>query len=108
VTGHSLGAGTAAVLAALLQCDYSDVICFAFSPPGWLVRFVSRIYVILHRVPKKVPLFLHLTLSNAGQFSKFFCHEIYRYDYVWNSFLVKLLIKLLILIELFVLKKINC
>jgi len=49
---------------------------------------------------KKVPLFLHLTLSNAGRFSKFFCYELYRYDYVWNLFLVKLVIKLLRLVTL--------
>lgn len=43
VTGHSLGAGTAALLAALLQRDYADIICFAFSPPGWLVRLVIEL-----------------------------------------------------------------
>ena len=34
-TGHSLGAGTAALLAILLRDrEYPDVTCYAFSPPG--------------------------------------------------------------------------
>ena len=38
-TGHSLGAGTAALLAILLRDrDYPDVTCYAFSPPGGLIR----------------------------------------------------------------------
>ena len=32
-TGHSLGAGTAAVLAFLLRPDYPDTVCYAYSPP---------------------------------------------------------------------------
>lgn len=37
VVGHSLGAGTAAILAILLKEIYSNVICFAFAPPGGLL-----------------------------------------------------------------------
>lgn len=39
VTGHSLGAGTATVLAFLLRCKYpdKDVRCLAYSPPGGLL-----------------------------------------------------------------------
>jgi sn1-specific diacylglycerol lipase len=37
ITGHSLGAGTAGLLAVLLRPQYSNLMCFAFSPPGWLV-----------------------------------------------------------------------
>lgn len=36
ITGHSLGAGTAVVLAALLRPRYPNLKCFAFSPPGGL------------------------------------------------------------------------
>lgn len=36
ITGHSLGAGTAVVLAALLKPQYEGIKCFAFSPPGGL------------------------------------------------------------------------
>jgi len=37
-TGHSLGAGTAALLAILLRDrEYPDVTCYAFSPPGGLI-----------------------------------------------------------------------
>ncbi len=44
VTGHSLGAGVASVLAFLLyqSKDYRDrIICYAFSPPGCVFRFVD-------------------------------------------------------------------
>lgn len=34
VTGHSLGAGAAVILALLLRCEYRNVRCLAFSPPG--------------------------------------------------------------------------
>ena len=40
-TGHSLGAGTAALLAILLRDrEYPDVTCYAFSPPGGLIRYI--------------------------------------------------------------------
>lgn len=37
VTGHSLGAGTAAILSILLKEKYNDVHCFAYAPPGGLL-----------------------------------------------------------------------
>lgn len=37
ITGHSLGAGTASLLAALLHSDYPTLKCYAFSPPGGLM-----------------------------------------------------------------------
>ncbi|KAH7644150.1 sn1-specific diacylglycerol lipase alpha-like protein [Dermatophagoides farinae] len=37
IVGHSLGAGTAAILAVLLREIYTNVICFAFAPPGGLL-----------------------------------------------------------------------
>jgi putative lipase involved disintegration of autophagic bodies len=43
ITGHSLGAGTAAILATLLKRKYRDVQCFAFSPPGGLMRSVCTL-----------------------------------------------------------------
>ncbi|XP_066966714.1 diacylglycerol lipase-beta-like isoform X3 [Macrobrachium rosenbergii] len=36
ITGHSLGAGTAVVLAAMMRPQYPGLKCFAFSPPGGL------------------------------------------------------------------------
>ncbi|XP_052059315.1 diacylglycerol lipase-beta-like [Mytilus californianus] len=39
ITGHSLGAGTAALLAVLLKQSYPDLICFAYAPPGGLMSF---------------------------------------------------------------------
>lgn len=46
ITGHSLGAGVASVLAFLLyqSKDYRDrIICYAFSPPGCVFRFVKML-----------------------------------------------------------------
>ena len=41
ITGHSLGAGTATVLSILLRPTYPNLMCFAFSPPGGLVRYTA-------------------------------------------------------------------
>ncbi|XP_058702329.1 diacylglycerol lipase-alpha isoform X2 [Poecile atricapillus] len=38
VVGHSLGAGTAAILSFLLRPQYPSLKCFAYSPPGGLLR----------------------------------------------------------------------
>jgi hypothetical protein len=38
LVGHSLGAGTAAILAILLQQEYPGLHCYAYSPPGGLLR----------------------------------------------------------------------
>ena len=37
LVGHSLGAGTAAILAILLHQEYPNLHCYAFSPPGGLI-----------------------------------------------------------------------
>uniref|UniRef100_A0AAY4EWJ4 Diacylglycerol lipase-beta n=1 Tax=Denticeps clupeoides TaxID=299321 RepID=A0AAY4EWJ4_9TELE len=37
IVGHSLGAGTASLLAALLRSTYPTLQCYAFSPPGGLM-----------------------------------------------------------------------
>ena len=49
ITGHSLGAGTAALLAMLLKPKYPDLICYAFSPPGGLMRYQNFI-VEIHKL----------------------------------------------------------
>ena len=41
LVGHSLGAGTAAILAILLRDQYPELRCFAYSPPGGLLRSVG-------------------------------------------------------------------
>ncbi|XP_066545751.1 diacylglycerol lipase-beta isoform X2 [Amia ocellicauda] len=38
ITGHSLGAGTAAVLSIILRSSFPGLKCYAFSPPGGLLR----------------------------------------------------------------------
>jgi sn1-specific diacylglycerol lipase len=37
VTGHSLGAGTAVIVALKLKSEYPNIKCIAFSPPGGLI-----------------------------------------------------------------------
>jgi len=41
VVGHSLGAGTAAILAILLRQEYPRLHCYAYSPPGGLLRYLG-------------------------------------------------------------------
>lgn len=38
IVGHSLGAGTAAILSFLLRPQYPTLRCYAYSPPGGLLR----------------------------------------------------------------------
>ncbi|XP_015785894.1 sn1-specific diacylglycerol lipase alpha isoform X2 [Tetranychus urticae] len=44
LVGHSLGAGTAAILAILLKEIYPDLVCYAFSPPGGLLSLPAVEY----------------------------------------------------------------
>lgn len=44
LTGHSLGAGCAGILAILLKEKYPDLICYCFSPPGSLLNFEAATY----------------------------------------------------------------
>ena len=41
IVGHSLGAGTAAILSFLLRPQYPTLQCYSYSPPGGLLRLVS-------------------------------------------------------------------
>ena len=41
LSGHSLGAGVVSVLSIMLQRDYPDLKCYAFSPPGCIFRWVG-------------------------------------------------------------------
>ncbi|KNC27306.1 hypothetical protein FF38_08956 [Lucilia cuprina] len=44
LVGHSLGAGTAAILAILMKADYPTLQCFAYSPPGGLLSMPAVEY----------------------------------------------------------------
>ncbi|NXC73101.1 DGLA lipase, partial [Anhinga anhinga] len=63
VVGHSLGAGTAAILSFLLRPQYPSVKCFAYSPPGGLLsedameyskEFVTAVVLGKDLVPRQV------------------------------------------------------
>ena len=53
LVGHSLGAGTAAILAMLLRPTYPDLFCYAFSPPGatlrYMLYFVLFLWITFHK-----------------------------------------------------------
>ncbi|KAK9506587.1 hypothetical protein O3M35_008489 [Rhynocoris fuscipes] len=44
LVGHSLGAGTASILAILLRETYPELQCFAYSPPGGLLSMPAVLY----------------------------------------------------------------
>lgn len=44
LVGHSLGAGTAAILAILLKQEYPNLVCYAYSPPGGLLSMPAVEY----------------------------------------------------------------
>lgn len=48
VCGHSLGGGTAVLLATILRPKYPGVRCFSYSPPGGLLRSVVLMYQKFH------------------------------------------------------------
>ncbi|NWR80222.1 DGLA lipase, partial [Centropus unirufus] len=63
VVGHSLGAGTAAILSFLLRPQYPSLKCFAYSPPGGLLsedameyskEFVTAVVLGKDLVPRQV------------------------------------------------------
>ena len=53
VTGHSLGAGTAVILAFILRLRYSNVKCLAYGPPGGLLSEDVRFGWTICRMKKK-------------------------------------------------------
>ena len=68
IVGHSLGAGTAAILAILMQQQFPALHCYAFSPPGGLVSapcaeetksFITSLVVGKDVVPRYRRLFIH-------------------------------------------------
>ncbi|XP_076045042.1 uncharacterized protein LOC143027590 [Oratosquilla oratoria] len=44
LVGHSLGAGTASILAILLKQEYPNLVCFSYSPPGGLLSLPAVEY----------------------------------------------------------------
>lgn len=45
LVGHSLGAGTAAILAIILKQKYPELECFSYSPPGGLLRYTFKAFI---------------------------------------------------------------
>lgn len=74
LVGHSLGAGTAAILAILLKQEHPNLSCFAYSPPGGLLRYSL---IAPPPPPSVCPLFLLPSFELFLLFS--FLHICYRF-----------------------------
>ncbi|NWJ10189.1 DGLA lipase, partial [Crypturellus undulatus] len=81
VVGHSLGAGTAAILSFLLRPQYPSLKCFAYSPPGGLLsedameyskEFVTAVVLGKDLVPRQnlLPLPFRIGLSQLEGFRR--------------------------------------
>lgn len=57
LVGHSLGAGTAAILAILLRQSHPELQCFAYSPPGGLLRSLFNTKSFLNQLRDFITLF---------------------------------------------------
>ncbi|XP_011410095.1 PREDICTED: sn1-specific diacylglycerol lipase alpha-like [Amphimedon queenslandica] len=78
ITGHSYGAGVAALLSMLLKPVYPNLHCYAFSPPGGLISdagisftksFITSVVLGTDLIPR-------LSLDSFQFFSKELLHEI--------------------------------
>lgn len=67
IVGHSLGGGTAAILAILLKNDYPSLQCFSYSPPGGLLRLI-----INHSDHPKTTIYCSFFSMPAVEYSKSF------------------------------------
>ncbi|NXA55282.1 DGLA lipase, partial [Nothocercus julius] len=81
VVGHSLGAGTAAILSFLLRPQYPSLKCFAYSPPGGLLsedameyskEFVTAVVLGKDLVPRQnfLPFSFRIGLSQLEGFRR--------------------------------------
>lgn len=60
ITGHSLGAGVAAILAVLLKPAYPYLHCYAYSPPGCIFRYIPLWSVqLLEFIRRKINIAYH-------------------------------------------------
>lgn len=80
LVGHSLGAGVVAILSLMLQDEYPLLKCYAYSPPGGLLRLViicisismiyycekkKKIYYCVRKVVGKLSMFFGQFKFNA-------------------------------------------
>lgn len=49
VVGHSLGAGTAAILSILLKPHHPSLLCYSYSPPGGNIQSTMMFNIIVHQ-----------------------------------------------------------
>lgn len=70
ITGHSLGAGTASILAFLLRPQYPDLWCYAFSPPGCL--FNEALYTMSKDLIMSIVVGDDLVISVTWQSMEYF------------------------------------
>ena len=82
MTGHSLGAGVASVLAVLLKPAYPHLHCYAYSPPGCIFRHVqhctiTKLWHVQHCTITKLWHVQHCTITKPCQNERVIqgCHK---------------------------------
>ena len=61
LTGHSLGAGVASLLAVLFKPKHPTLHCYAYSPPGCVIRYCNYKLTIMYHANSPYHVLLHGT-----------------------------------------------
>ena len=56
IVGHSLGAAIASLLAIVLKPKYPKLHCFAYSPPGCVIKYAVILVFLISNLYSAIPI----------------------------------------------------